>query len=70
MIHPTHINNRMNREAENRAGRDSRGGCAPGRNMSRERAEAGGKAIAMAREGQLFAESAMRKPRIYQQSHE
>jgi hypothetical protein len=70
MIHPTHINDRMTREAENRAGGDSRGGCATRRNMNRERDSEGGKAIAMAREGQLFAESEMRKPRIYQQSHE
>lgn len=56
----------MIRHAENRTGGDSRGGSMPGRNMNREAACEGRKAIAMRREGQLFAEAETQKPRTYQ----
>ena len=58
--------NRMVHDSENRAGRDLRGGLACGRNINRETDCDAGKAIAKRREGQLFAEADVRKPKNYQ----
>jgi hypothetical protein len=66
MIQPSHITDRMTRSSENRAGRDFRGGCASGRKTNQAVSQAGGEGIAMRREGHLFPDTDIQKPRTYQ----
>ena len=70
MIDPTTITDRMERSSENRLGRDLRGGSCSGRNMSRESSCGGVAASAKRREGQLFPDADIQKPRTYQISPE
>lgn len=70
MISKQDTEDRMIRHAENRTGCDSGGGSAAGRNMNRAATKEPATVSAMLREGQLFADGDVVKPRNYQMSAE
>lgn len=68
MNRPDH--HRMIETPPNRLRGDLRGGSGSGRNMSREDGREGGNGTAKRREGHLFPDADIQKPRTYQISPE